>query len=153
MKLGEDFFLKLKQVESSVMLDHLLFGYFERCRLINNILCEKNYFLQFYERRNKFRYQLRQKLKTKNEVRRELSSCAIQKFNGYELLRNHLQQRKAKDFKLIDIVYEPTLDVNKPISCFYAPNIFLGFHAGVEKMQKGKKNNKPRRCKTVSLLQ
>ena len=80
--LGEDFFLKLKQVESNVMLDHLLFGYFENCRLINNILCEKNYFLRFYKRRNKFRFQLRQKLKTKSEMRRELSSCAIQKFNG-----------------------------------------------------------------------
>ena len=74
------------QIEPPVMLDHSLFGYFERCRLINNILSEDNYFLRFYERRNKFRYQLRQKLKTKNEMKKELSACAIQKFNGYQLL-------------------------------------------------------------------
>ena len=84
--LGENFFIKLMQIEPPVMLDHSLFGYFERCHLINNILSEDNYFLRFYERRNKFRYQLRQKLKTKNEMKKELSACAIQKFNGYQLL-------------------------------------------------------------------
>ena len=72
-------------------------------------------------------------------MRRELSSCAIQKFNGYELLRNHLQQRETKDFKPIDIVYKSNLDVNNSIFCFYDPNIILGFHASVEKMQKEKK--------------
>ena len=86
-------------------------------------------------------------------MRRELSSCAIQKFNGYELLINHLEQRETKDFKPIDIVYEPTLDVNKLIFCFYVPKIFLGFHAGVGKIQKGKKNNESCRCETVPLLQ
>ena len=80
--LGDEPFFGLKQVEGSVMLDHSLFGYFDRCRLVNDILAKHNYFLRFYERRNKFRYQLRQKLKTKNEMRRELSSCTIQKFNG-----------------------------------------------------------------------
>ena len=39
---------------------------------MNNVLAEFGYFLRFYERRNKFRYQLRQKLRTKNEMRAEL---------------------------------------------------------------------------------
>ena len=80
--LGDDFFLKLKKVESSVMLDYTLFRYFDRCRQINEILSKENYFLRFYERRNKFRFQLKKNLSTKNEMRRELSACAIQKFNG-----------------------------------------------------------------------
>ena len=29
--LGEKFFIKLMQIESTVMLDHSIFGYFERC--------------------------------------------------------------------------------------------------------------------------
>ena len=64
---------------------------------------------------------MRQKLKSKNEMKRELSACIIQKFNGYDLLRNHLQHFERQDFIPIDIVYEPTLDTNKPIFCFFAP--------------------------------
>ena len=41
--------------ESSVMLDHSIFSFFERCSQINEILSEHNYFLRFYEQRNKFR--------------------------------------------------------------------------------------------------
>ena len=57
--LGDELFFGLKQVEGSVMLDYSLLGYFDRCRLVNDILAKHNYFLRFYERRNKFRYQLR----------------------------------------------------------------------------------------------
>ena len=126
--LGKDFFIKLKEIESNVMLDHTIFGYFDCCHLINSVLSEHGFFLRFYERRNKFRYQLRQKLKSKNEMKRELSACIIQKFNGYDLLRNHLQYSEKKDLIPIDIVYEPTLDTNKPIFCFFAPAIYLGYH-------------------------
>ena len=135
--LGNDFFLKLKEIECSVMLHHAIFGYFERCRLMNEVLSEENYFLRFYKRRNMFPYQLRQKLKSQNEMKRELSACTIQKFNGYELLRNHLQYHESKDFIPTDIVYEPTLDPSKSIKCYYAPYIYLRFYASVEKNQKG----------------
>ena len=122
------------------MLDHTIFGFSDRCcRLVNEVLSENGFFLRFYERRKKFRYQLRKKLKTKNEMRKELSSCAIQKFNGYELLRNHLNYGKRRDFIPIDIVYESTLDTKKPILCFYAPYIYLGFHTSVEKSRNGEK--------------
>ena len=107
------------QIEPAVMLAHSIFGYFQHCSLINEILSENNYFLRFYERRNKFRYQLRQKLKTKNEMRKELSACAIQKFNGYELLRNHLNNGERQDFIPIDIVCEPTLDTTKTFFFFF----------------------------------
>ena len=103
------------------MIDHSLFGYFDRCQLVKDILAKHNYFLRFYERRNKFGYQLRRKLKTKNEMQRELSSCTIQKFNGYELIRNKLQHKEISHFTPIDIVYEPILDVGKPILCYFAP--------------------------------
>ena len=46
-------------------------------------------------------------------MKRELSSCIVQKFNGYELLRNNLNSFEKKDFIPLDIVYEPTLDENK----------------------------------------
>ena len=137
--LGDDFFLKLKEVETSVMLDYTLFGYFERCRLINETLSKEDYFLRFYECRNKFRFQHKKKLRAKNEMRRELSACPIQKFNGYELLRNHLQRRERRDLVPINVVYEPTLDEKKTFFCFFAASIQLAYHSGVEKIQKGQK--------------
>ena len=116
--LGTDFYLTLKEIEPDVMLDHTIFGFFERCTRMNEVLAKFGYFLRFYERRNKFRYQLRQKLKTKNEMRAELSACVIQKFNGYDLLRANLKYSEKKNLLLIDIVYEPTLNTEKPIECF-----------------------------------
>ena len=56
------------------------------------------FFLRFYERKNKFRYQLKQNLKEKNKTKREFSSCVIQKSNGYELLRNNLNFSEKKKF-------------------------------------------------------
>ena len=52
--LGERLLLRLKCIEQQTKLDHTLFGHFERCQKINEVLSEFGYFLRFYERRNKF---------------------------------------------------------------------------------------------------
>ena len=67
-------------------------------------------------------------------MRRKLSACAIQKFNGYELLRNHLQRGERRDFVPIDVVYESTLDEKKKFFCFFTLHIHLAYHSGVEKI-------------------
>ena len=85
---------------------------------MNEVLAKFGYFLRFYERRNKFQYQLRQKLNEKNGMRAELSACVIQKFNEYNLLRVNLKYSENKDLLPNDIVYEPTLNIEKPIECF-----------------------------------
>ena len=95
--------------------------------------------MRFYERRNKFRFQLKKKLRSRNEMRRELSTCAIQKFNGYELLQNNFYYGEKKDFIPIGVVYEPFLDSKKPILCFFSPTIQLTYHSGMEKIKKGQK--------------
>ena len=69
-------------------------------------------------------------------MKRELSTCVMQKFNGYESLRNHLNSIERRDFIPIDIVYEPTLDEKKNIECFFAPKFFLGYCSTVEKSRK-----------------
>ena len=76
---------------------------------MNELLAKFDYFLRCYKRRNKFRYQLRQRLKTKNEMRAELSACVIQKFNGYHLSRANLKYSEKKNLLPIDIVDKPTL--------------------------------------------
>ena len=73
-------------------------------------------------------------------MRRELLACVIQKFNGYELLRNHLQHGERRHFFPIDVVYERTLDKKKTIFCFFAPSIHIAYRNGVEKIRKGQKH-------------
>ena len=97
------------------------------------------FFLRFYDRRNKFRYQLKQNLKEKNKMKRELCSCVIQKFNGYELLRYNLNSFEKKDSIPIDIIYEPTLDENKKIEWFFAPDISLAYVGYIEKTRNNEK--------------
>ena len=95
---------------------------------MNKVLAEFGYFLRFYEQRNKFRYQLRQKLNSKNEMRAKLSACIIQKFNGFDLLKADLKHSEKKNLLPTDIVYEPTLNTEKPIECFFADEIHLAFN-------------------------
>lgn len=117
-KIGQDKILKLEQIKKEIMLDYTLFGFFECCMRLNKVLAKEfGYFLRFYERRNKFRYQLKQKLKSKNEFKSELSACVIQKFNGYDLLRADLDEEEKIYISPIDIVYEPTQDIYEPIYC------------------------------------
>ena len=148
--LGSDFYLALTEIEPDVMLDHTIFGFFDRCTKMNEVLAKFGYFLRFYERRNKFRYQLRQKLKIKNEMRAELSACVIQKFNGYDLLRTNLKYSEKKNLLPINIVYEPTLNTEKPIECFFANEIHLTFNTSYDKFVKGNKKkvkcNDTRQC-------
>ena len=115
--------------------------FFDQCMKLNDLLAKEfGCFLRFFERRNKFRYQLRQKLKTKNEMKAELSSCVIRKFNGYDFLRSELRNNEQKNLLPLDIVYEPTQDTSKPIYCFFAPEIYLVFQSVYNKTRNGKKN-------------
>ena len=82
-----------------------------------------DFFLRFHERRNKFRFQLRQNLKEKNKMKKQLTACVISKFNGYNLLRQSLRFEEKKDLIPSNVVYEPTLNDQKPIECFFVPDI------------------------------
>ena len=83
-------------------------------------------------------------------MRAELSACVIQKFNGYDLLRTNLKYSEKKNLLPINIVYEPTLNTEKPIECFFANEIHLTFNTSYDKFVKGNKKkvkcNDTRQC-------
>ena len=76
----------LIDIKDEIQLDRNLFGFFNRCFLVNELLSKYNYFLKFYERRDKFRFLMNKKLERKNKVTRDFSSSVIEKFNGYEAI-------------------------------------------------------------------
>ena len=43
-------------------------------------------------------------------MQRDLSACVVQKFNGYEILKIQLKGIEKRNYKLIDIIYEPVID-------------------------------------------
>ena len=47
----------------------------------------------------------------------------------------------------IDIVYEPTLDTEKPIEWFFAPDVSLAFNCRLEKSRRGKKELMTKRAR------
>ena len=74
-------------------------------------------------------------------MKAELSSCIVQKFNGYQFLRTKLIRYESKKLLLLDMVYEPTQDITKPIFCFFAPEINSAFQTFYDRFKNGKKIN------------
>ena len=63
--LGENLFNDLKEAEEEIKLDRTLFGYFDRCFKLNEVLAKHNYFLKFFERRDTYRFLIKKKYKEK----------------------------------------------------------------------------------------
>ena len=80
------------------------------------MLLSKNLFLRVFEQRKKFRYLLK-KLPTKNEVKRELYSCAEERFNGFQVARHLFNKEEKRKFYPFDIVYKPIKRLDKNIEC------------------------------------
>ena len=54
--------------------------------LINEILTKFNYFFRIFELKDKFRY-LTNKCSTKKNIIGKLSSCVVEKFSGFTIVR------------------------------------------------------------------
>ena len=74
-----------------------------------------------------YRFLITKKVKGKNEAARNLSACVLKKFDGYEVLRKDLQRKESIDFIPINMVYEPSFDLNVPVVCYFCPKIHLAY--------------------------
>ena len=54
--LAKNFYRELLEIKDDIQLDKILFGFFDRCFLVNKVLAGYNFFLKFFERRDKFRF-------------------------------------------------------------------------------------------------
>ena len=60
-------------------------NFFNMCYEINMILSKLGYFLRVFELKSKFRH-LAMKLKNQQKIIRQLSSCLIEKYNGFTII-------------------------------------------------------------------
>ena len=65
--------------------------------------------------------------KIKNEVTRNLSACIVKKFDSYETLIKDLGRKESLDFIPVDILYEPSFELDVPDLCYFYPNIHLAY--------------------------
>ena len=68
---------------------------------------------------------------------RNLSSSVIEKFNGYENIKQKLARKEKVDFIPLDIVYKPTFDGSTPIPCFFKSQIYLVYRRYLGQFKNG----------------
>ena len=64
----------------------------------------------------------------KKSVFREISSCVLNRFNGYNILKIAKEDCVKSTFNPLDIVYDPVGDATKSIGCYFSENNRFVFH-------------------------
>ena len=151
--LGDDLYFDLMEIEDETMLDKTIFGYFNKYHKLNRVISKHGLFLKFLERRNMYRFLIKKKVQRKSEVTRNLSACVVEKFNGYETIRNDLAKKDKREFKAIDTVYDPSCEKDNPVLCYFTPNIHLAYKNYVGHMEKGREKTYNRSVKQCHYCQ
>lgn len=87
----------LFNTKDNLWLDLDVQNFDNQCIFIDEILNENNLFLRVYEFKDKFFYLIKQNSQ-KNTVLRDLSSCIIEKFNGFHIDRTDQEKKWEKVF-------------------------------------------------------
>ena len=128
---------KLRKIKENLRLNLCLKTFEDQCYDVNEILMEENLFLRVYKKRTKFRYLIRKPLTGRNSVIRDLSSCVIQRYNGYQVLKIEQKNCSQKDFRSIDIVYDPVETPDKIIECYFIEKAHISYRLKYSKGAKG----------------
>ena len=99
---------------------------------INDILLSKNLFLRVFEKRKKFKYMIK-KSPTKNEVKRELSSCVEERFHGFHVVRHLFGKEEKRKLLPLDIVYKHIKRLDQNIECYFTNEIRSAYRALVHR--------------------
>ena len=119
-------------------LDRTLFGFFDRCFKLNKVLAKHNYFVKYFERRNVYKFLIKKNVQGKSEATRSFSSSVLEKFNGYEMIRNDLMVNKKVEVIPTDIVYELIYDKTVPVPCYFTSAIHLAYRSYSSNFDKGR---------------
>ena len=98
---------------------------------------EKNLFIRVCEIRTKFRYLIHKLPTGKNQVVRNLSSCVIQKCNGYQVVKIEKKHDIKRKFEPIDIVYDPVQNPTDIIEYYFTQNINIAYRCEYSKEAQG----------------
>ena len=83
-------------------------------------------FLRVYELKDKFCYLIKQDSEKKT-VFRELSSCIVEKFNGFNIVRVEFSKKLRQSFRSIDIIYNPVEKCDEIVNCYFSEKLNAAF--------------------------
>ena len=98
------------------------------CYHINDFLAERNYFLRVFELKNKFR-EIRLKKSEKTTTKKELYSCIVSKFDGYELVSSQFSRKTRRTFTPINIIYRPVKSPILSVVCYATNDISKAYRS------------------------
>ena len=116
--VGEDLFKEINQPEKfKFIIDQQYFinmGY-----QITMILAKFGYFLRVYELKKEYSH-LFMKKTDQQKIVKQLSSCLIEKYNGFTVICIEYGKKERKNCEPLDIIYKPTKKLkNRTILLFY----------------------------------
>ena len=64
-----------------------------------------------------------------------VSSCLIEKYNGFTIISIEYKKKQRKNFKAIDIIYKPTKHVEIEPLCFFSDDISKAYSSFYPKLK------------------
>ena len=98
---------------------------------------EENLFVRVYDKRKQFRYLIRKPPTGKNSVIRDLSSCIMQRYNRYQVIKTEQKECLQQDFRPIDIEYHPVETPDKIVECYFTEKIHVAYRLKYSRGVKG----------------
>ena len=114
--------------KDDLRLDLDIQNFENQCFPVNDLLIKYALFLEIYELKDKFHYLIKQDSEKKT-VMRDLSSCVIEKFNGFNIIRVEFSETIRQTYRPIDIIYNPMRKPDEIINYYFSERLNLSFRA------------------------
>ena len=63
------------------------------------------------------------------KIVRQLSSCLIEKYNGFTVIRIEYDKKERKNFEPLDIIYKPIKNLEIEPLCYFSTDISQAYSA------------------------
>ena len=80
------------------------------------------------------------------KIKKQLSSCLTEKFNGFTIIRSEYEKKIRPNFEPVDIIYKPTKDIMVEPLCYFSTDITLAYSGCYEKKDKLVRSSKVQSC-------
>ena len=89
------------------------------CFEVYKAIIEHGYFLRVFELKKKFRTSKKKDSK-KAETKKNISSCIMEKFRGFDIVSIKYGKRQRTKFAPIDVIYKPVKKWDDIIDCYFS---------------------------------
>ena len=99
-----------------------------KCFDINKALIEHGYFLRVFEAKKKF-ITVMKKDSERQEIKKNVSSCIVEKFRGFDIVSIEYGRRQRNKFSPIDVIYKPLKKWSNIIDCYFSIDLANDYRA------------------------